>query len=157
MDLSRMEDCVEASHAKQNFGEVLARASRGPVGVRRHKKLVAALVPADWLSRIGAQDDRRAAREAQRAVEERRLSAHQRIGIDLLCARSAVQRSRIARARREIDRWEAGQLCSRDYIERWRAWLNLPVPALVQRMCSDAQGWGAAMRQNSPFAALGGV
>jgi hypothetical protein len=74
------------------------------------------------------------------------------VAIDLLCASPADQRKRIAQARREVDRWEAGRLCSADYIARWRAWLKLPAKDLAQRMCSDAQGWGTAMRQNSPFA-----
>lgn len=143
---------VAASHVKQNFGEVLALAARGPVGVERHRKLVAAIVPPDWLSRHDALDEKRAARAAQRQVDVARLMAHQRAGIDLLCASPAQQRKRIARARAEVDRWEAGRLCSADYIARWRAWLDLPVQELVQRMCSDAQGWGLAMRQNSPFA-----
>jgi hypothetical protein len=145
-------EAVAASHVKQNFGEVLAMAARGPVGIERHRKLVAALVPPEWLARNGEHDARRAARAAQHQVEVRRLMAHQQVGIELLCASSAERRNRIARARSEVDRWEAGQLCSPDYIARWRAWLELPVAQLVQRMCSDVQGWGNAMRQNSPFA-----
>jgi antitoxin (DNA-binding transcriptional repressor) of toxin-antitoxin stability system len=143
---------VPASHVKQNFGEVLAMAANGPVGVERHRKLVAAIVPPQWLDRQDAFDERRAARAAQRQVDLARLMAHQRVGIDLLCASPAQQRKRIAHARAEVDRWEADRLCSADYITRWRGWLDLPVPELVQRMCSDAQGWGVAMRQNSPFA-----
>ena len=109
-------DTVAASHVKQNFGEVLARAANGPVGVERHRKLVAAIVPPQWLQQ---------------------------------------QRKRVDAALREVDRWEERALCSADYIQRWRAWLALPVKQLVQRMCSDAQGWGRAMRQNSPFTATG--
>lgn len=145
-------NAVSASHVKQNFGEVLALAARGPVGVERHRKMVAAIVPPDWIARHGALDERRAARAAQQQLELRRLMAHQQMGIELLCESPAEQRRRIAQARREVDRWEAGRLCSADYIERWRAWLKLPVRDLVRRMCSDAQGWGPAMRQNSPFA-----
>ena len=145
-------DSVAASHAKQNFGEVLARAAHGPVGIERHRKLVAAIVPPHWLARHGAQDERRAARAAQREVEVARLVAHQKIGIELLCASAAERRRRIASASREVDRWEAGRLCSRDYIDRWRDWLAQPLPKLVRLMCSEAQGWGTAMRQNSPFA-----
>lgn len=143
---------VAASHVKQNFGEVLARAAHGPVGIERHRKLVAAIVPPHWLARQDDMDERRAARAAQRQVELGRLMAHQQVGIELLCASAAQQRKRIARARAEVDRWESARLCSADYIARWRAWLDLPVQELVRRMCSDAQGWGAAMRQNSPFA-----
>ena len=143
---------VAASHVKQNFGEVLAQAALGPIGVERHRKLVAAIVPPHWLARHGELDERRVARAAQRQIEQGRLMAHQHVGIELLCASPVQRRQRIAAARREVDRWEAGQLCSADYIARWRAWLDLPVPSLVQCMCSDAQGWGIAMRQNSPFA-----
>ena len=148
-------DTVAASHVKQNFGEVLARAAQRPVGIERHRKLVAAIVPPDWLSQHGAVDERRAARAAQQQVELNRLMAHQQLGIELLCTEPAQSRRHIEAARREVDRWEDMQLCSADYIARWRAWLELPVKQLVQRMCSDAEGWGRAMRQNSPFAAAG--
>ncbi len=146
---------VAASHVKQNFGEVLALAARGPVGVERHRKLVAAIVPPHWLARHDALDERRAARATQRQVDSNRLMAHQQSGIALLCATPAQQRKRVAAARREVDRWEARQLCSADYIARWREWLALPPTQLVPRMCSDAQGWGVAMRQNSPFLLAG--
>lgn len=147
-------DHVEASHVKQNFGEVLARAAREPLGVRRHRKLVAALVPADWLQRGGALDERRAAREAQKTVELQRLADHQRLGIELLCASPSRQARIVQAAGRQVDRWEAERLCSGDYIQRWRRWLALPVKELVQHMCSQADGWGPAMRQNSPFGGL---
>jgi hypothetical protein len=148
-------ESVPASLVKQNFGEVLARAARGPVGIERHRKLVAAIVPPHWLSAQDVLDERRAARAAQQQVELNRLLAHQQLGIELLCSAPAWQRRRIEDARREVDRWQAGQLCSADYVERWRAWLALPVKELVPRMCSDADGWGRAMRQNSPFTAAG--
>jgi hypothetical protein len=148
-------DIIAASHVKQNFGEVLARAARGPVGVERHRKLVAAIVPPHWLSQHRAIDERLVARAAQQQVELNRLMAHQQLGIELLCAEPAHLRKHLDAAQREVDRWEARQLCSADYIARWRAWLALPVKQLVQRMCSDAEGWGRAMRQNSPFTAAG--
>lgn len=143
-------DIVTASYAKQTFGSVLARAAQEPVGIERHGTLVAALVPPAWLERADALDARRAAREQQRQVELRRLMAHQRLGIELL-AQPARRRSLIAAARREVVRWESHGLCSHDYIERWRAWLAMPVVEMVQVMCSEAEGWGPAMRQNSPF------
>ena len=45
--LSKMTsmDKVTASAAKQNFGHLLERAAMAPVGIERHGKLVAALVP----------------------------------------------------------------------------------------------------------------
>ena len=147
---------VAASRVKQNFGEILALAASAPQGIERHGKLVAALVPPDWLARQVNFDERRAARVAQQQVEKQRLMAHQALGIELLCSAAADQRSLLAAASREVDRRQAGQLCSADYIARWREWLALPLKQLVQRMCSDAAGWGNAMRQNSPFSALGG-
>ena len=142
---------VAASRVKQNFGEILALAAFAPQGIERHGKLVAALVPPDWLARQSSFDERRAARAAQQQVEKQRLMAHQASGIALLCATGAEQRSQLSRVMREVDRWQAEQLCSADYIARWREWLALPLKQLVQRMCSDADGWGNAMRQNSPF------
>lgn len=96
---------------------------------------------------------RRAARQSQAAVELRRLIDHQHIGIELLSAVAKEQARALNAANREIDRWEVRQLCSQDYIDRWREWLALPMPELVKVMCSDAKGWGSAMRQNSPFVA----
>jgi antitoxin (DNA-binding transcriptional repressor) of toxin-antitoxin stability system len=145
-------DLVAASHAKQNFGEVLGRAARGPVGIERHRKLVAAIVPPHWLSQDHVLDERRAARAAQQQIELQRLLAHQRLAIELLCESPSQHRKRIAAAQRVVSRWEREHLCSEDYIRRWRAWLALPVRQLARRMCSDAEGWGPAMRQNSPFA-----
>ncbi len=145
-------ETISASHAKQSFGTVLARAALEPVGIERHGTLVAAVVPPGWLARAEALDERRAAREQQRQVELGRLLAHQRIGIELL-AQPARRRALLAAARREVRRWEDKDLCSAEYIDRWREWLALPVAELVPLMCSDAKGWGAAMRQNSPFTA----
>lgn len=146
---------VSASKVKQNFGEILALAAISPQGIERHGKLVAALVSPDWLARQSSLDKRRAARAAQLLVEKHRLMAHQALGIALLCSTASWQRSQLQAAHREVDRWQADQLCSADYISRWREWLALPPKQLVQRMCSDAAGWGSAMRQNSPFSLLG--
>jgi antitoxin (DNA-binding transcriptional repressor) of toxin-antitoxin stability system len=144
-------DKVTASAAKQNFGQVLERAATAPVGIERHGKLVAALVPPQWLDRDPLLDERRRARSDQQRVEQGRLMAHQRIGIDLL-AHKDRKKQLLGAARREVQRWAAERLCSQDYIDRWTEWLALPAVDLVERMCSDADGWGAAMRQNSPFA-----
>ncbi|MGE3349337.1 MAG: type II toxin-antitoxin system Phd/YefM family antitoxin [Ramlibacter sp.] len=146
-------DKVTASAAKQNFGHVLERAATAPVGIERHGKLVAALVPPQWLDHAPQLDERRRARDEQQRVEQGRLMAHQRIGIALL-AHKDRQKPLLAAAQREVKRWAALRLCSQDYIDRWAEWLALPVAELVERMCSDADGWGTAMRQNSPFAAL---
>lgn len=146
-------DKITASDAKQNFGNVLARAAIAPVAIEKHGKVVAAMVPPGWLERSYQLDDRRLAREEQKKVEQNRLMAHQRTGIALLSG--ARQKNELLKAaRQEVRRWQERQLCSQDYIDRWNEWLLLPAPELVERMCSDAQGWGNAMRQNSPFAAM---
>lgn len=143
-------DKVSASVAKQNFGNVLERAATGPVAIEKHGKLVAALVPADWLERANLLDDRRQAREQQKQVEQNRLMAHQQIAIELLSDKSRKQQLLDA-ARKEVRRWSEQRLCSQDYIDRWSKWLSLSPAALAREMCSDANGWGKAMRQNSPF------
>lgn len=143
-------DKISASAAKQNFGQVLERAAAAPVGIERHGRLVAALVPPGWLDKADRFDERRRAREQQQQVEQNRLMAHQRIGIELL-GRKDRKKQLLEAARQEVRRWAEQGLCSQDYIDRWSEWLSLPEVDLVERMCSDAGGWGKAMRQNSPF------
>ena len=145
-------DKFTASAARQNFGQLLERAATAPVGIERRGKLVAALVPPHWLAQSPLLDERRRAREDQQRVEQLRLMAHQRIGIELL-GHKVRRKLLLDGARREVRRWSEQGLCSSDYIERWNEWLALPTIELVDRMCSDAEGWGAAMRQSSPFAA----
>lgn len=143
-------DKVSASIAKQRFGDVLQRAIGGPVAIEKHGKVVAAVVPADWLNRADLLDERRQAREQQRQVEQNRLLAHQRVAIELLSDETRRQ-VLLQAAKNEVSRWAEQRLCSQDYIDRWNEWLSLPVAALARTMCSDADGWGKAMRQNSPF------
>jgi prevent-host-death family protein len=143
-------DKISASDAKQKFGDLLRRALSMPVAIEKHGKVVAALVPAEWLKRDERLDDRHLARKQQRQLEQNRLMAHQRIGIDLL-ARTERRKELLKVARAEVRRWSENNLCSQDYIDRWSQWLALPPGELVIRMCSDADGWGNAMRQNSPF------
>lgn len=53
-----------------------------------------------------------------------------------------------------VEQWRTHQLCSSDYIDRWQALLELPLPKLAQAMVSDADSWGPALRQNSPWPGL---
>ncbi len=107
----------------------------------------------DGRDRAPLLDERRCARDAQRQVELERLAAHQRRGAELLGCKER-QTLMLEAAKREVERWIELQLCSQDYIDRWSAWLALPPGELVERMCSEADGWGPAMRQNSPFGRL---
>jgi PHD/YefM family antitoxin component YafN of YafNO toxin-antitoxin module len=150
---------VSATQAKQAFGELLAAAAHAPVGIEKHGKVRAVLVSAEFFSRAGPDAidlaERRAARVAQALVEKERLIKHQRIAIDLLTLPDQGRQAAMARALGVVARWRSGGLCSLDYIEKWEAWLSLPLPELAKAMTSDAGGWGPALRQNSPWTAEG--
>lgn len=150
--ISKM-DKISASDAKQSFGRLLEMAASAPVGIERHGKLVAAMVPPQWLSRSDLLDERRVAREQQKQVDQSRLMAHQRVAIELL-SHPEMADQLLSAARAQVQRWATQNLCSDDYIDRWHQWLALPQAELAQLMCSDANGWGKAMRQNSPFAGM---
>ena len=143
---------VSASDAKQYFGELLASAAQEPVQIIRHGKAVAAVVPARWLERHAATADPRAsARAAQQARERAREDKHRRIALALLLASPTERQTMIEQAQQTVDRWQAEQLCSLDYIEGWRAWLALPMVELAKAMTSTDDAWARPMRQNSPF------
>jgi len=142
---------VTASQAKQNFGALIGRLSQSPVAIERHQKIVAIVLSPE--SAAAVPDPRQAARAQQQQREQLRLMHHQQWAIELLCASKRVQHRHVQTARQVVERWQAEHLCSSDYIDRWQQWLALPVADLAKRMCGDADGWGPAMRQNSPFIA----
>lgn len=144
---------VSATDAKQSFGQLLAQASHGPVGIERHGKVVAVVAPPSLFARAGVLDERHAAREAQKAIELRRLLTHQQVALDLLTWPADRREALLSKARKEVERWERDSLCSPDYVRRWREWLRKSPAVLARLMTSDADGWGPAMRQNSPFLA----
>lgn len=144
---------VSASEAKQNFGELLADAAKAPVRIVRHGKAVAAVVPAAWLEQHAAKvDPRLIARAAQQEKDRAREDKHRRIALALLTASAPERKAMIKQAQQMVDRWQAEQLCSLDYIEGWRAWLRLPTAELAKAMTSTDDAWAKPMRQNSPFA-----
>jgi len=51
----------------------------------------------------------------------------------------------------EVRRWEELQSCSADYIEKWNVILQYPACEIARLICSDLDGWGVALRQNSPW------
>ena len=139
-----------ASHAKQNFGALIVQLAHSPVAIERHQKVVAIVMAPESVPFV--PDPRQAARAEQQQRELQRLMRHQPWAIELLCAAPLLQQQHLQAARQIVERWQAEQLCSADYIERWRQWLAMPVTELATLMCSQADGWGPAMRQNSPFA-----
>ena len=98
------------------------------------------------------QDDCRAARQQQVQVTQRRLMRHQQVAVALLNAPPAQAQAMLADAQAVVSRWAEEGLCSADYVQRWTALLALPLPQLALAMTGDADGWGDALRQNSPWA-----
>ncbi len=143
---------ISASEAKQNFGVLLAQATKAPVQIVRHGKAVAAVVPAAWLEQHAVKvDPRLAARAAQQERDREREDKHRRIALALLTAPAPQRKAMIKQAQQMVDRWQAEQLCSPDYIEGWRAWLRLPTAQLAKVMTCTDDAWAKPMRQNSPF------
>lgn len=126
---------LAASQAKQNSDALIGQLAQSPMAVQS--------VP----------NPRQIARLAQQQCELHRLLRHQQLATDLLRAPIEIQQQSLQAAQKMVERWQAEQLCSADYIQRWRHWLALPLPELARLMCSEAEGWGPAMRQNSPFTA----
>jgi len=142
---------VSATDAKNQFAAMLSLAANGAVQIEKHGKVVALMVPPD--SRFNELDERRVALARQEAVESARLVHHQKIAIELLSVPPAQARRRIREALQVVGRWEAEGLCSEDFVLAWRKLLNLPIRELAQKMCGDLEGWGRALRQNSPWGA----
>jgi PHD/YefM family antitoxin component YafN of YafNO toxin-antitoxin module len=144
-----------STQAKQSFGDLLRAAQDGPVAIERHRKVQAIVASPDRFAELDALDARRSARRLARAqqhlVERDRLIKHQQLAIDLLTQPASARSALIRRARAVVDQWRARGLCSVDYIDRWSRLLALPPRELAQALASDADGWGTALRQNSPF------
>ena len=147
-----------STRAKQNFGELLSAATVEPVAIEKHGKVQAIVAPPRFFESAQTNTDgleaRRLARLRQTVVEKNRLIRHQRIAFDLVTAPAAERKKMITRARDVVERWQRGQLCSLDYIERWSAILLLPAKEMASQMTSDDNAWGPALRQNSPWVGL---
>ncbi|HSW05114.1 type II toxin-antitoxin system Phd/YefM family antitoxin [Aquabacterium sp.] len=144
-----------STRAKQSFGELLKAAALGPVAIERHGKVQAIVAAPGYFTGVSAAQDeqasRRLARANQSVVEKDRLIRHQRIALDLVTLPADERDRMIEQALAVVQRWRQERLCSSDYIERWSALLKLPAVALAMAMVSDADGWGPALRQNSPW------
>jgi hypothetical protein len=102
----------------------------------------------------GSADDRHAARISQLLIDHERLIRHQQLAIDLLLMPRGQSKDLVQRARNEVARWRRDRLCSDDHSDRWDQLLDMTVKDLARAMCSDSQGWGKALRQNSPWPAV---
>lgn len=117
-----------ATAAKQRFGELLERAAHGPVGIVRHGRIVAYVVPPNSaaLPSSGVEAMLRA-----RALQADKTEARRRDHVAFAASINARDR---ARARNIVARWEADRLCSPVYIKAWRALLELPRAALRAKL-----------------------
>lgn len=147
-----------STQAKQNFGQLLKAAAQAPVAIERHGKVQAMvgspeffLHPAATQKAQEANTARRFARLQQSVIEKDRLIRHQRIALDLATLPAQACKAMIERALAVVERWRKERLCSLDYIDRWSAILRLPPKEMASAMVSDADGWGTALRQNSPW------
>lgn len=147
-------DKISATHAKNSFAALVAKAAQGQrTAIERHGKVIAIVAP-PTASAASPVEMRRLALDQQRLVELQRLSRHQGHAIRLLTASPAQFKGWLKQARATVDRWEKQGSCSQDFIEGWRALLRLPVARMASRMCGDLDGWGPAMRQNSPWSVV---
>ena len=145
-----------ASQAKQNFGDLLLAAELGPVAVERHRKVRVIVVKPEHFAASqqrppDPKTERRLARLQQSLLERDRLIRHQKIAIDLLTLPKFDSTKLVKRAKAMVERWRTESLCSDDYIQRWSDILKLPVKQMAQAIGSDLDGWGTALRQNSPW------
>jgi len=149
---------VTSTRAKQSFGELLRAAAEHPVAIRRHDKVQAIVASPSFFAAAHPSKDvasaRRLARAEQAIVERDRLIKHQRIAIKLLTLPSAERRQLIDAARGVVEQWRRRRLCSQDYIARWSGLLSMPPREMALAIASDIDGWGPALRQNSPWVGL---
>lgn len=147
-----------STQAKQCFGQMLEASASGPVAIEKHGKVKAVLASPEYFARAqrdAANTESRAmARLQQAMVEQRRLIRHQRIALDLAMLPANERNQLIAQAKAMVARWKNERICSQDYVDRWQSILNLAPEEMAAAIISDMDGWGTALRQNSPWAGV---
>lgn len=144
---------ISASYAKQNFGDVLQMALNEPVAIERHGKAVA-ILSGQLLPNNSEQIElKKYARLQQKNIECERLIRHQKIAIRLLSEEPSDVAVLIEKAKAEVCKWRMLESCSNDYISKWDDILQKTPEDIAQLICSDLDGWGTALRQNSPWKA----
>jgi len=144
-----------ATAAKQRFGELLERAAHGPVGIVRHGRIVAYVVPPDRaaLPPASASASASAGIDAMlraRAVQADKDDVRRRDHLEFV--KTMRPRDRVL-ARAFVARWQAEKLCSPAYIEAWRALLALPRAALRGKL-EARDDFTRVLRANSPLTPL---
>ncbi len=136
-----------ATAAKQRFGELLERAAHGPVGIVRHGRIVAYVVPPNSaaLPPSGVEAMLRA-----RAVQADKAEARRRDQVAFAAILTAPDRSR---ARGIVARWATDRLCSPVYIKAWRELLELPRASLRAKL-ETRDDFTRVLLANSPLTPL---
>jgi prevent-host-death family protein len=147
---------VSATDAKRSFGTLLDEVSQGPIAIERHGKVRAVLTSVHGPGSLGRDEPdtlqaRHLARARQGLIEKDRQIRHQRIAIDLLTLPARARQRMVERAQGVVEHWRRERLCSQDYIDRWTSILALPHPEMAKALIDDSDGWGPALRQNSPW------
>jgi len=153
---------IPATQAKQAFGEMLDRLRVEPaLAITSHGRIKALVAtPEIWSTHAKSLAEahqavdlleKKLARARQVDVEAQRLQRHAALAVELLSASRSRQEMLIAQARAMVAKWRDERLVSEDYIQKWEQLLSLPVKQLASEMVGDAEGWGRALRQNSPF------
>lgn len=96
---------------------------------------------------------RREARAQLQAKQSASREKHLKIALQLALGDEnalALQQG----ALRMVQLWKARALCSPTYIERWQHILDAPPAKVAQNMLEMDEEWGAALRQNTPFAGM---
>jgi len=147
-----------STDAKQRFGQLLKASGAAPVAIEKHGKVQAIMASPEFFARVQRNDQgvsaRQLARAQQALIEKDRLIRHQRIAFDLATLPAAKRDPLIKAARLMVERWRDERLCSSDYINKWEQILSMPPREMAAAMVSDVEGWGASLRQNSPWVGL---
>ena len=146
---------MASTQAKQSFGDLLRRAAIEPVAIERHKKVLAIIAAPELFSKSDSATaklaERRLARANQALIERDRLIRHHQIAFNLLALPPRKREKLIAYARENVRQWRAKRTCSDDYISRWSDILAMAPKDMARAVTSDLDGWGPALRQNSPW------
>ena len=94
---------------------------------------------------------RQLTRAHQALTEQDRLIRHHQIALDLVTSTPSHCDQLISRARATVARWRSKRLFSLDHIERWNRILNMEPSQMATTMVSGIDGWGPALRLNSPW------
>lgn len=97
---------------------------------------------------------RKLARLRQSIAEKNRFIRHQKVAFELATLPADQCQNLVNDAKAIVLRWRAEHLCSSDYIEMWERILFMNPVEMAETMISDMDGWGSALRQNSPWIGL---